>query len=139
MNPPEARATLFLVVGPSGAGKDSLIDGARRAFGDDRRLVFPRRVITRAPDPGSENHIAADERRFAQMLAKGAFALTWQAHGLHYGAPASIWPTLERGQSVVINISRSVISQARARYANAHVLLVTASAGALRARLATRG
>lgn len=139
MNTANTRATLFLVVGPSGAGKDTLIDGARRAFRDDPRLVFPRRVITRAPDPGSENHLAVDERRFAQMLARGAFALSWRAHGLHYGAPASIWPTLERGQSVVINISRGVIAQARAKFAAAHVLLVTASAGALRARLAARG
>ncbi len=37
----------FAVVGPSGAGKDSLIDGARSL--PNTQYVFAKRVVTRVP------------------------------------------------------------------------------------------
>jgi ribose 1,5-bisphosphokinase len=49
---------IFAVVGPSGAGKDLLIQGALAAR-PDLRLV--RRVITRPADSGAEDHEAATE------------------------------------------------------------------------------
>jgi ribose 1,5-bisphosphokinase len=131
--------TLFLVVGPSGAGKDTLIDGTRRALANDPGFVFPRRVITRPSDVGGEAHDATrtDEFRLAQQ--RGAFALSWDAHGLRYGIPRAIDEHLAASQHVVVNVSRAVIPAARMRYQPLAIIEVWAPTSVLAARLAARG
>jgi phosphonate metabolism protein PhnN/1,5-bisphosphokinase (PRPP-forming) len=131
------HGTLFLIVGPSGAGKDTLMAAARAAL--DARFVFPRRVITRPADPDGEDHEVTDERSFAASERAGAFALSWRAHGLAYGIPASIVEQIATGRNVVANVSRTVVATARARFPRTHVVLVTAAPEVLRARLAARG
>jgi phosphonate metabolism protein PhnN/1,5-bisphosphokinase (PRPP-forming) len=137
MNIPKGR--LILVTGPSGVGKDSLLDGARAALAGREDIAFPRRTITRAAGLGGEDYIAVSEADFAAMAARGEFALHWPAHGLHYGIPASIDTDLAAGRQVVVNVSRAVIDQARAKYANLLVLAVNASPEVLRQRLQARG
>jgi len=131
------HGTLFLIVGPSGAGKDTLIAAARAALG--ARFVFPRRVITRPASAGSEDHEAVDDASFAAREQADAFALAWRAHGLAYGIPASIMVELQAGKHVVANVSRAVVAEARARFQPTRVILVTAPAEVLRARLHARG
>src|SRR5688500_7464090 len=96
------------VVGPSGAGKDSLIGFARGAFANDRRIVFPRRIVTRASSE-HEDHDSTDEAAFAEGEASGAFALCWRAHGLGYAIPRSALDEAEAGKIAVCNISRRVV------------------------------
>jgi ribose 1,5-bisphosphokinase len=136
---PVAPGTLVLVVGPSGAGKDSLIDAARRNFERDSRISFPRRWVTRGEEAGGERHIAVSEEGFEQLRKRGAFALSWRAHGLGYGVPAEIAADLEAGRAVVANVSRGVIEEARWRFPDLRICHVTASPEALAQRLATRG
>ena len=134
-----ARGTLFLVVGPSGAGKDSLIGAARAELEPLGTYLFPRRTLTRPPIDGGEDHLELDIRAFEASERAGQFALSWRAHGLAYGIPASIESELERGKHVVINVSRSVVAAARARFAPSRVIEVTAPPGILAARLKARG
>jgi ribose 1,5-bisphosphokinase len=128
---------LVLVVGPSGAGKDTLIALARARLEADRGIVFPRRVVTR-PASAFEDHDSASDEAFSRAAAAGAFALTWAAHGLRYGVPASIDSDISAGRTVVCNVSRTIVTPARARYARVTVALVTAPADVLAARLAAR-
>ena len=60
------RGTLILVIGPSGAGKDSIIAGAAERLRDDKRILFARRVITRPAHAGGENHLAVSAGEFAE-------------------------------------------------------------------------
>ncbi len=129
---------LVLVVGPSGAGKDTLLAAARTALDGDSRFRFARRVITRPEDAGGEPHEAVTEAEFSTRLAAGGFALHWQAHGLRYGIPADIGADLRRGRVVVANLSRAVIAEAATRYP-VRVIEVTAPPALLAARLAARG
>jgi ribose 1,5-bisphosphokinase len=129
--------TLVLVVGPSGAGKDTLI-GLMRALGAGQSsIVFPRRIVTRAAST-HEDHDCMSGADFAKAAQAGAFALSWQAHGLSYAIPATIYSDLQRGAAAVCNVSRSVIVDARAQYASCAVVLVTAPRDVLLARVAQR-
>lgn len=129
---------LVLVVGPSGAGKDTLIDYAKQHLQGRDEIRFARRVITRPPGAGEE-HEAVDAAEFLRRLRAGAFALHWQAHGLHYGLPQGIDAWLAEGRVVVANGSRAALQAGRRRYARLLVVHVTAPPEILAQRLAGRG
>jgi ribose 1,5-bisphosphokinase len=128
---------LVLIVGPSGAGKDTLISGARLECTNEPAIVFPLRVVTRASSP-YEDHATLDIEAFNHALAAGRFALWWEAHGHRYGIPASIDDDIRAGRTVVCNVSRTIIDLARRRYARVAVVLITAPPRVLEARLARR-
>jgi ribose 1,5-bisphosphokinase len=128
---------LILVVGPSGAGKDTLIDLARTACAGDGGIVFPRRVVTRAASRFEDNEQVSAES-FRQACARGDFAVHWEAHGHGYALPRVIDDELAAGRTVVANVSRTVVAELRRAYADVRVVLVTAPADILAARLAAR-
>ena len=127
-------AMLVMVVGPSGAGKDTVLNRARQALASDPRFRFVRRTITRPADPDGEAHEAVTEAEFAMR----SFALQWQAHGLRYGIPDDIVHDLARGTVVVANVSRGIVALAAQRFP-ARIIEVTAPPALLAQRLAARG
>ena len=129
---------LVAVVGPSGAGKDTLLDGARRSLGADGRFRFVRRCITRPAEAGGEDHEPLDRAAFLRRRDAGGFALWWDAHGLLYGVPRAVEAEVAAGRCVVANLSRGVLREAHGLYPLL-VLEVTAPAAVLAARLAARG
>lgn len=124
---------LFFVVGPSGAGKDTLLSGAIAA---DPALHWARRVITRPETAGGEPFEGVTEAGFATRLARGDFALHWDAHGLRYGVPHSELP---QGRDVLLNGSRAAIAQAVAAFPAVRVIHITAPITVLADRLSGRG
>ena len=124
---------IFAIVGPSGAGKDTLIDGALR-LRPDLRLI--RRVITRPTGAGGEDFEGVTEADFASRRDRGDFALHWQAHGLNYGIPKA---QLEGPGDVIFNGSRAALPEAAQVFPDLRVILVTAPDAILAARLAARG
>ena len=131
--------TLVLVVGPSGAGKDTLIGLARAHLDGDPRYVFPRRLVTRTADPALEDHHTHDEAAYADLVAAGRCALHWRAHDLGYALPASVDADIAAGRTVVVNVSRAVVAAAAAKYANLVVAYIDAPRALRAARIGARG
>ena len=129
---------LVAVVGPSGAGKDTLMAGARARIEPDPRFRFVRRSITRPASAGGEDHEPLGRDAFLRRRDAGGFALWWDAHGLLYGIPRDIEADLAAGRCVVANLSRGALAEADARYPLL-VLEITAPPALLAARLAARG
>ncbi len=130
---------LIVVVGPSGAGKDSVVRYAMTKFKNNPQFIFPRRVITRNADVASEDHDTMDVSTFLASQSLGAFALSWQAHGHHYGIPMQIHNELAAGKHVVINVSRTIIPDLPKLYPCYFLIEITAPSEILEARLAGRG
>ncbi|WFU73284.1 phosphonate metabolism protein/1,5-bisphosphokinase (PRPP-forming) PhnN [Bradyrhizobium sp. CB2312] len=128
---------LVLVVGPSGAGKDTLLRLAQAACIEDHDIVFPRRVVTREPS-AAEDNIAMSFDEFRRALDHGDFAVHWEAHGHSYALPLEINGDIHAGRAVVVNVSRTVIGALRKTYANVVVVAITAPPDVLEQRLAAR-
>lgn len=133
------KGCFIAVVGPSGAGKDTIMDAAREALKDDGRFHFVRRIITRPQMAGTEDHDSLDEAAFTKEKAEGAFALDWQAHGLSYALPRSLDEKIANGTIVIANVSRRVLNEIRLGYPQRSVVLISARADVLAKRLAARG
>ncbi|ELT50803.1 phosphonate metabolism protein/1,5-bisphosphokinase (PRPP-forming) PhnN [Brucella intermedia] len=133
------KGCFVAVVGPSGAGKDTIMDAARVALAGDTRFHFVRRIITRPQMPGTEDHDSLDEAAFAKSAGEGAFALNWQAHGLSYGLPKSLEDEIADGTVVIANVSRRVLGDVRRLYPSRSVVVITARPEVLAERLASRG
>lgn len=127
------------MVGPSGAGKDSLIAGARLALAADAAFVFPRREITRPPGEPGEDYVPVPPEEFDWREAAGGYCLSWRAHGLAYGVPREVSDLVAVGRCAVVNASRAAVEAARANFPRLRVLHVTASPELLAARLRLRG
>ena len=131
-----ASGRMIAVVGPSGVGKDSVMRGLHDAI---PHMHLVRRVITRAPELGGEVYAAVSVPEFRDLAENGAFAVHWQAHGLHYGIPITVKYHLNRGIDCLANFSRRALAEASDIFSHFLVLNITAHPDTLAARLSMRG
>jgi ribose 1,5-bisphosphokinase len=151
---------LIYLMGPSGSGKDSLLDALRAQQSACRPPNYleevaaaaavtvqrpaqawqiSQRVITRSAEAAGEDAIGVSLDDFQHQEQAGAFALSWRANGLAYGIPKIIDDWLAAGQDVLVNGSRAYLGEARRRYPGLLALLLTVDSAVLRARLLARG
>lgn len=116
--------TLFLVVGNSGSGKDSIIEGAIEKYPSNMREIYiPQRYITRPPSKYEDNYSISEEK-FHEMQENGEFALSWHIYHLYYGVPIEIDAWLQKGHPVIVNVSRTIIDKVRSEYNHAKVIFI---------------
>jgi ribose 1,5-bisphosphokinase len=128
---------LVLVIGPSGAGKDTLLALAQAGCADQPDIVFPRRVVTREASTSEDNE-QLSPKAFQEARERGEFAMHWEAHGHRYGLRRAINDDIRAGRIVVANVSRTVVAAVRQAYAGVTVVAITAPAEVLAERLAAR-
>lgn len=132
-----ASHRLIVVVGPSGAGKDSVISAWLQGQPEATRPHRARRTITRPADV-HEAHESLGASAFAAAREAGAFAFHWQAHGLDYGIRHGEFAALAAGGWVVMNGSREYLAQLRAVAPQARVVEIDAPADLRQRRLRDR-
>jgi len=107
---------LFLLTGNSGSGKDSIISGVTQNYPSHLKQIYiPKRFITRPPSE-FERNISITPEEFKEIEKKGDFALKWHIYDLDYGIPIEIEKWLEKGHPVIINVSRTIVEEARLKY-----------------------
>lgn len=129
---------LFYLMGPSGSGKDSLIEASREPLRALNCEVM-RRVITRSAESVGEDAIGVTPEEFGRQQQAGVFSLAWQANDLSYGIPGEMDEWLRAGRHVLVNGSRANLRQAMERYPDLVPVLLTVNDEVLRQRLLGRG
>jgi ribose 1,5-bisphosphokinase len=129
---------LVLVVGPAGVGKDSLMTGCRALIAPAAPVRFVRREITRPADAGGEDHIAVTDEEFDARRKAGIYALWWRVD-LGYGVSREMDVHLLLGRTVVINVSREILGEARRRYGPLKIVSIRAPLDLIEKRLVARG
>lgn len=127
---------LIAVVGPSGVGKDSVMQGVAEVM---PQLHLVRRVITRAPGLGGEDYDPVSKAQFQDLVSNGTFAVHWRAHELFYGIPQTVRNQLNKGTDCLANFSRKALRAGSDAFPNFIVLNITAGPETLAARLTARG
>ncbi len=139
-NSKRKSGTLFLIVGNSGSGKDSLIRWVLQHW--PKEIVaplIPIRVITRPPSPETEDFESVSEDAFQKLSNAGAFTLQWKSYGIHYGVRREIADILNRGQAVLVNVSRQIVEKAQKEFQNVCVIFIKVPFQMTEARIRARG
>jgi guanylate kinase len=115
---------LFIVSGPSGAGKTSMSVSALRDFPD---VALSRSITTRSPRPGPDDaklyrFVSTDE--FTAMRDAGELAEWAEVYGNFYGTPhAPIREALEAGRDILLDIDVQGAEQIKRAYADRSVAI----------------
>jgi len=134
---PFGPGSFVALVGPSGAGKDTLLNAARAQLAGRVEFAFPQRRITRKPS-ASEDNVSISWKEYRRAVQEGDMALAWEAHGLGYIIPREADREVVAGRTVVTNISRGATAAAKARYARCFVAYIDAPVEIRASRLAGR-
>jgi guanylate kinase len=132
---------LFVITGPSGVGKGTLIRRLRERIPG---LELSVSATTRPPRPGEQDgvdyHFASNEE-FDRMAREGRLLEHATYSGHKYGTPRSeVEPLLAEGRSVVLEIEVQGARQVRRSMPEAiQVFIAPPSPAALRERLEGRG
>lgn len=141
MKTPKSKGgTLFLLIGNSGSGKDSLIQWVLNAWPPKKTPPhIPIRIITRPPSPETEGFESISEEKFHQMAEEDAFSLQWKSYGNYYGVTKEIESELAKGRSVLVNVSRQIVEETRTRFPKVKIIFVQVPLPISEARVRSRG
>jgi len=121
---------IILIVGQSGAGKDTLLNSASKHL----RCNFVKRYITRSPDE-TENNYYISRDCFETLSKTGYFLAEWSAHSNLYGIAKN---DIKEGTNI-ISVSRQVVEKFEQIFGDVTTVEITAPKEILHKRLKKRG
>ncbi|MBQ1422136.1 MAG: guanylate kinase [Firmicutes bacterium] len=131
---------LFIISGPSGAGKGTICN----RIIEETELEFSVSMTTRAPREGEVDGVHyyfVDEETFVMAVAEGGLLENAEVFGNRYGTPKG--PVLEKlsaGTDILLDIDVQGALQIKENYPDGvFIFLVPPSMGELRRRLENRG
>ena len=135
------KARLFVISGPSGSGKSSLIADALKKLKNFEKSVS---ATTRAKRPGEEEgkqYFFTTREKFSDMIEDGLF-LEWASYaGDFYGTPEKfVRQKLDSGINVILEIEVQGAMQIKEKAGDAFfIFIITTSREELKKRLVNRG
>lgn len=119
------RPRLFVISGPSGVGKDSVIERLRDDYPD---MHFSVTATTRARRPGEidgVHYYFLNDETFLQREAESEFIETAMVYQHRYGVPRTpVRHALARGQDVVVKVDVQGASSIKALAPNATFIFI---------------
>lgn len=134
------RGALFVVTGPSGTGKTTLV---KAALAHVPGIGWSVSMTTRPPRAGEvdgRDYHFVDRARFEEAVAQGALLEWAEVYGNRYGTPrAPVEAALAEGRSILLEIDAQGAAQVRAALPEAvSIFVLPPSLEALEARLRAR-
>jgi guanylate kinase len=136
-----AKGRLFVISGPSGAGKGSI---SKRILAEVPDLVYSVSMTTRPPRPdevNGKNYYFVTREEFEKTLADDGLLEYAQVYGEYYGTPrAMVMESLSNGLDVVLEIDIQGAMNIRRNYPKGVLIFILPpSMGELRKRITGRG
>lgn len=136
-----AKGRLFVISGPSGAGKGSI---SKRILAEVPDLVYSISMTTRPPRPDEvdgRNYYFVTREEFEKTLAEDGLLEYAQVYGEYYGTPrAMVMESLSKGLDVVLEIDIQGAMNIRRTYPKGVLIFILPpSMGELRKRITGRG
>ena len=120
------KPKLFVITGPSGAGKDTIVKELRERFPEIHVAVT---ATTRQRRPGEAegvDYFFLDPETFLERLANDEYMESAQVYGKPYGVPRNqIRHALERGQDVLLKVDVQGAATIKGRWPEAIVIFVS--------------
>src|SRR5687768_9229270 len=133
---------LFVLVGPPGVGKNTLMNAVLERFSDLKQLPT---ATTRPPRPSEQQgreHLFVDHDEFGRMIRANALIESQEVHGEWYGMPrATVEQAIDHEQDLIADIDVKGATYLRVIYPDNAVLIFIqpASTEDLRTQMQSRG
>lgn len=136
-----AKGLLFVLSGPSGVGKNTVLDALFEEFNGVSYSVSATTREKRKNEIEGEDYFFISEEEFKQLKKDDGFIESALVHGHYYGTPKKfVDQKLEEGEDIILEIDTQGAKQVRKKYPEAvYIFLLPPSLEELEHRLDKRG
>lgn len=134
------RGILFVLSGPSGVGKGTVLEHLMEDFKDINYSISATTRTPREEEISGEDYFFVSLDKFLEMKEKDEFLETACVHGNYYGTPrAFVEDCLSKGEDIILEIDIQGAKQIKEKFSNAvYIFLLPPNYEELKNRLKKR-